>query len=244
MAADVELSLLSGGGRPGAVVGDALLPWLRQRLTAPPRAPYRATAIAPALEEDLKVGLHRVGAVSGNGLLWSCRTHEVTIRRHGSNSNACTSHCRFPRRCAAMRRTAHLLPVANCCLSPSPIPYTRNAWVLCSEISLCPGPSRHSAYVETAVPLQSVTPLPQSLMQFHNGMLPSILPPISAGPTPATVLAALPGGLDLGRLLSYGILPGDARRFAVSYLRSVLHDNMALEPSVQVGGETTQNTQR
>lgn len=78
---------------------------------------------------------------------------------------------------------------------------------------------------------------PQSMFQFYNGMIPSVLPPNSAAPTPAAVLAALPYGVELGILLSYGIQSGDARRFAVSYLRSVLHDNMALEPAVQVGGD-------
>lgn len=71
-------------------------------------------------------------------------------------------------------------------------------------------------------------------------MLLGMLPPLSTAATPATLLAALPGGLQLGRLLSYGIQPGDARRWAVSYWRTVLHDNMALEPSVQVGGDTVQ----
>ncbi len=82
-----------------------------------------------------------------------------------------------------------------------------------------------------------VIPFPlQSLWIFYGDMLLGMLPPLSTAATPATLLAALPYGLELGRLLSYGIQPGDARRWAVSYWRTVLHDNMALEPSVQVGG--------
>ncbi len=55
------------GGRPGSVMGDELLPWLRLQLTAPPRAPYRTTTNEPFLEDDLKVG--RIG---GGGACKAC----------------------------------------------------------------------------------------------------------------------------------------------------------------------------